>query len=724
MRRALPIWAMLWWLLLPAQGQAQTIVRVWHAYTGQEELALREAVARFAKLEPKAQVELLSIPFSSYASKLESSIAVGRGPDLFIDAHERLPVYLERKLISKIERDEARASFEPAHLSALSAQGALYATPLSLKAAVLFVNTDLVAHPEALSALSDLITQGPAKKNAPYGLVFQADDPYYLAGLLHAEGAGLLDARGQYQFVGPGAQKVLSTLRKWTEQGAMPDDPSGDLVKRLFAGGQAKAMLGGPWLATDFPAGLHWSARTIPAVERGGKPARPFVTIEAMFRASVRKTSVEREALLSRLETFLALGEGAEIRATRGGQVIAARGVGEARQTLLSRVVREQAAVGMPMPTHPNMRRVWEPAQRAAKRALRGDPNITASLELGQSLFRESIRPLPPKRSTTPLLILLSLFSVAGALLLIERGRRPDFRRALKESLPAYAYVTHAVVVVLLLVVAPLVVGGLTSLYAGRGNDLYFVGLANYEDILSARGGPWFVPGSFWFVLAVTVLWTVCNLVLHVTVGVALALLLQRVTPGLSRMYRVILILPWAVPSYVTALSWKGMFHHQFGAINGILRALGAEPIHWFARWSTAFAANVATNAWLGFPFMMVVTLGALAAIPKDLYEAAQVDGASELDQLRMITLPLIRPMLVPAMAMGAVWTFNMFNVVFLVSGGEPEGSTEILVSEAYRWAFTRSSQYGYAAAYAVLIFGLLVLGTRLLDRVSKAWST
>jgi arabinogalactan oligomer/maltooligosaccharide transport system permease protein len=69
-----------------------------------------------------------------------------------------------------------------------------------------------------------------------------------------------------------------------------------------------------------------------------------------------------------------------------------------------------------------------------------------------------------------------------------------------------------------------------------------------------------------------------------------------------------------------------------------------------------------------------------------------------------------------PAVAMGAVWTFNMFNVIFLVSGGEPDGSTEILVSEAYRWAFTRSSQYGYAAAYAVLIFGILLLGTRLMS--------
>jgi len=109
----------------------------------------------------------------------------------------------------------------------------------------------------------------------------------------------------------------------------------------------------------------------------------------------------------------------------------------------------------------------------------------------------------------------------------------------------------------------------------------------------------------------------------------------------------------------------------------------------------------------------MVVTLGALTSIPKEVYEAAAVDGASGWQRLRLITMPMLRPTLAPAVVMGAAWTFNVFNVVFLVSGGEPGGTTDILVSEAYRWAFTRSSQYGYAAAYAVLIFGILLFGSR-----------
>jgi arabinogalactan oligomer/maltooligosaccharide transport system permease protein len=306
-------------------------------------------------------------------------------------------------------------------------------------------------------------------------------------------------------------------------------------------------------------------------------------------------------------------------------------------------------------------------------------------------------------------------------------ARDPSFASALRRSRPAYAYVAHAVLVVGVLVVLPLAVGAATSLTAGHDDSLRYVGLANFISILTARGGPLLASGSFYLVLAVTVLWTVVNVAFHLGIGVALALILARPALRLRAVYRVLLIIPWAVPSYVTALAWKGMFHRQFGAVTGLILALDhalglqIQPIAWFSRFSTAFAANVATNVWLGFPFMMVVTLGALTSVPSDVLEAAEVDGATRWQRLRLVTLPMIRPVLGPAVTLGAIWTFNMFNVVFLVSGGDPDGTTDILVSEAYRWAFTREAQYGYAAAYAVLIFLLLVAMTRVTSRRVEA---
>jgi arabinogalactan oligomer/maltooligosaccharide transport system permease protein len=142
--------------------------------------------------------------------------------------------------------------------------------------------------------------------------------------------------------------------------------------------------------------------------------------------------------------------------------------------------------------------------------------------------------------------------------------------------------------------------------------------------------------------------------------------------------------------------------------------------VSWFSQFSTAFAANLTTNTWLGFPFMMVVTLGALQAIPRELEQAAEVDGATGWQRFRHVTLPLLKPALLPAVILGSVWTFNMFNIIYLVSGGEPDGSTEILISEAYRWAFSRGNRYGYAAAYALIIFAVLLFYSRVTRRLSE----
>jgi arabinogalactan oligomer/maltooligosaccharide transport system permease protein len=207
--------------------------------------------------------------------------------------------------------------------------------------------------------------------------------------------------------------------------------------------------------------------------------------------------------------------------------------------------------------------------------------------------------------------------------------------------------------------------------------------------------------------------------VLHTGLGLGLALLLREPWVRLRGVFRVLLILPWAVPNYITALIWKGMFHRQFGAVNALLGLVGVEPVSWFSSFSTAFAANLATNTWLGFPFMMVVTLGALQSIPRDLEQAAEVDGASGWQRFLHITLPLLKPALLPAIVLGSVWTFNMFNVIYLVSAGEPDGATDILISQAYRWAFTRGHRTGYAAAYAVIIFGVLLVGSRVGNRLA-----
>ncbi len=309
---------------------------------------------------------------------------------------------------------------------------------------------------------------------------------------------------------------------------------------------------------------------------------------------------------------------------------------------------------------------------------------------------------------------------VLGLVGLAWRGTGHRVASAFKEHRIAMAYIVPAALGMIVLVLVPFAVGIVLGFFNHCDGRFEYVGLANFTDILSGGGTSVTDPLNFWFTLGVTLLWTSLNVVLHVSIGLGLALLLKDPLLKGKGVYRVLLILPWAVPNYITALMWKGMFHQQFGAVNQVLGVFGIDKVSWFSHFWTSFTANVVTNTWLGFPFMMVVTLGALQSIPTDLYEAAEVDGASKWYQFSRITLPLLKPALLPAVILGAIWTFNMFNVIYLVSAGEPAGSTDILITEAYRWAFIRHERYGLAAAYATLIFLILLAYSLITNRVAK----
>jgi arabinogalactan oligomer / maltooligosaccharide transport system permease protein len=232
--------------------------------------------------------------------------------------------------------------------------------------------------------------------------------------------------------------------------------------------------------------------------------------------------------------------------------------------------------------------------------------------------------------------------------------------------------------------------------------DWHLIGLRQYEKV--------FTEPRFYTILWKTLVWTVVNVAFHVSIGVAIALMLYEKVPG-RKWFRTLLILPWAIPPVVTALTWRGMFHYEYGAVNLILlKVFHQTPIQWLNDPVGTFAACIITNVWLGFPFMMVVALGGLQSIPHELYEAAIMDGAGPWQRFRTVTLPMLKPVMTPAIILGFVWTFNKIDIIWLVSNaGEPADQTHILVSYVYRAAFNLY-RYGYAAAFSVIIFLILVL--------------
>lgn len=279
----------------------------------------------------------------------------------------------------------------------------------------------------------------------------------------------------------------------------------------------------------------------------------------------------------------------------------------------------------------------------------------------------------------------------------------------------AYLYVLPALIVMAAVVAYPFVynvVISLSNMNLTHFRNWRLKGFGNYAAVLKDR--------LFWYFLVKTCLWTVLNVVCHVAIGVFLALILDKDLRGRS-VFRTILILPWAVPQYITALTWRGMFNAEYGAISLLTEHFLGVRIAWLSTEWGAFAACLLTNIWLGFPFMMIVALGGLQSIPDELYEAAAIDGSSWWHRLRHITVPLLKPVMVPAVTLGVIWTFNNFNVVWLVSnGGEPSDKTHILVSWVYKAGFTYF-RLGYAAAFSMVIFAILLMFSWSFIRRTKA---
>jgi arabinogalactan oligomer / maltooligosaccharide transport system permease protein len=680
---------------------------LWHSSRGAEERALAKAVDLFTA-KTGAKVELLALPNDSFADKLEAAIPHGHGPDVFVfPAHERLRLFLNQGLVAPVAVDTANYVANAA--DAVMVDGLSYGFPLSLKCVALYVNSQLVHRSlvttdDWLATLRD--TSRPSESR--FGLVYESGEPYYHAPFLFGFGGELFDASGRARFDSPGMTASLAFVKRLQDEQWMPLEVSGALVKTLFNEGRAATAISGPWFAGEIAPSVSYRVVPLPRVASTELPMRPFLSV-AVSAVSPR---AHQPAAAESLARFLSLGEAAMVRSLEGREVPASRAVADASviktDPLLS-AFGEAAQTAIPMPNTLEMTRTWEPLKRAIHGVLQGTVAPSDAGALAIRRYRALYRPTPAPASPWPYVGVAAILTALGTVKVL-RGRSRNLARARYPELGrALAYVAPAAAGVLVLIVVPLSVGAGISLFHHEGGHYTFVGLANFVDILASKGYRITEPLSFYFALAVTVLWTVVNVALHVSVGLALALLLKNPLLRLRGVYRVLLIIPWAVPNYITALMWRGMFHQQFGAINGLLVALGLQPVSWFTHFTTAFAANVVTNTWLGFPFMMVVALGALQSIPQDLYEAAEVDGASNWVQFRRITLPLLRPALLPAVVLGLVWTFNMFNVIYLVSGGEPGGATDILVSEAFRWAFQRNEQYGYAAAYSVLIFFVLI---------------
>ncbi|MFW5941100.1 MAG: carbohydrate ABC transporter permease [bacterium] len=241
------------------------------------------------------------------------------------------------------------------------------------------------------------------------------------------------------------------------------------------------------------------------------------------------------------------------------------------------------------------------------------------------------------------------------------------------------------------------------------GGDTPFIGIQNYVEIIQKP--------YFWNSIENTVVWTLSNLVVQIILGTGVAVLLNQKFP-LRALVRGVVLIPWITPSVVAALTWRWMYDAEFGIINAVLMRLGLleQTIAWLGNTNTAMWAVIVESIWKGTPFVTVMILAVLQAVPDELYDAAKVDGADGIKRFRYVTLPLILPTIIIAATLTTIYTFNNFNAIWLLTGGGPLRATETLTILVYREAFQQFN-LGTSTAAGMIVFFILFVAVVLFGR-------
>ncbi len=266
-----------------------------------------------------------------------------------------------------------------------------------------------------------------------------------------------------------------------------------------------------------------------------------------------------------------------------------------------------------------------------------------------------------------------------------------------------YLYLTPALVLIALVMLIPLVVGvsySFQSIMLLKPGEAEWVALDNYLALWSDK--------KFWISLENTLVWTFGSLFFQFTLGLGLALLLNTRFP-LKRLFQAIVFLPWAVPTFLTALTWAWLFNPVIGPLPHWLAAIGIlpEPFNILGDPDLAIWGPIAANIWFGVPFFAITLLAALQSIPSELYEAAEIDGATAWQTFTKITLPFLAPMIAITVMLRTIWIANFADLIFIMTGGGPANSTQILSTYIFTTAF-KKLDFGYASTLAVALLFLL----------------
>ncbi|MCF8435251.1 MAG: extracellular solute-binding protein [Ignavibacteriales bacterium] len=692
-------------------------ILIWHTMRPEETAILQEQLDEFMSENPGVTVTQVFQETEKMRSDFIVASIGGYGPDLVYGPADQIGPFSEIDVLRPMND-----LFNSQYLSNFDSKALIYVNGHLLQIAdklgnhlTLVYNKKLVPTPPKSSGeLIDIgkkltIDQNNDGRIDQYGLVWNYTEPYFFIPFLTGFGGWVLDSANFPTLNTPEMVNALRFIQDLRDKyKIIPNEADYEVSDALFKEGKAAMIINGDWSWSGYgAAGIDYGISPLPMIDATGKYCSPTVAPKGY---SINKNvSPDKIYLIKKLLEKI-FEPANQIKTALATKTLPTRKEVFADSAVINDPIlinsKKQIDLGTALPIITEMRAIWNAMRPVYQAALSGNISPEKAAAEMQKNTLKNIKDLRESYDDPVggLIVQILLIAIVVVSIFMLRRSISAFFSNLKKDGLAYIFALPALIVMVAVIFYPFaynIVISFSNMNLSHMKDWSIVGFVQYVNV--------FREPQFYSIFLKTIVWTTINVTFHVVIGVSLALLLNKNLPG-SKIFRVLLILPWAIPQYIVALTWRGMFNYEYGAINLLIsNFLFMSPVEWLKSPMEAFVAVIITNIWLGFPFMMIIALGGLQSIPQELYEAADIDGAKWFHKLKNITIPLIRPVMLPAITLGVIWTFNSINVVWLVSNaGEPSDKTHILVSYVYKAAFN-FYRYGFAAAFSMVIFLILL---------------
>ncbi len=707
---------------------SKTNINIWHQMLYENRKVLREVCDEYEKQNSNIKINLTYRETEELRSSFQAASMGGSGPELIYGPSDQVGPFSVMEIIQPLDvlfDDEYFNQFVDNAIvksnNKIWMVGDVVGNHL-----MLIYNRKLVKNPPLnTDQLINIGKQMTVDRDGDgmidqYGLVWNYTEPFFYVPWLGGFGEWLLTDDNNPNLNTPGNIQGFEFIKSLRDDHMIiPKECDYEIANAMFKSGNAAMIINGDWSWSDYDGVIDFGISRIPMISETGKWPSPLVStkgysINVNTKGNKLRHTIDLMKYLTSADIQLYFTK----RLNSQPSSIETLKRPEVAQNSLIKKSAEIINVGRPMPIIPEMRAIWDALREQYQAVLGGtiSPEQAAKNSQVNALNQIKVMNEVIKPGLESIVIKFLFFVIL--IYLIFRFFKGYNRIVLdfKKNKIAYLFFMPAFIGIMMVIIFPFIYNVFISLsnYSLRTfNDWSIIGFYHYLKV--------FGDLQFYSILLKTIVWTLINIFFHVSLGIFLAILINQTLPA-KPILRTLLIIPWAIPQYIAALSWRGMFNQEYGAINQIItQYLGLPAVQWLSQPLEAFTACILTNIWLGFPFMMVIALGGLQSIPIELYEAAKVDGANRWQQFKSITLPMLKPVMIPAIVLGTVWTFNNINVLWLVSnGGEPSNQTHILVSYVYKAAFNLY-RYGYAAALSMIIFLLLLVFVTFFLKRTKA---